>query len=254
MRSATIMIPSKKKQATPPNHHTSSEATTSASPDNDIILSDREINYIRNQMSLLQSIGVDDPVYDITFKNVIHRLKTRPSFRTLELEQDASRLVWDVALTEDIHYRYELIEIGNEAILRCMFWAGGVFVEIMKLRLSPNRSPILRVHNVGYIPLSLVGAQFSHHFFAFEYFVRILYSLRSIWKRRGIFTAPRHIFLQNLPSNPLDIHVQVTIQVPSSDFGTETKHVGIGTLQDLLFAKPKYPSLQGGKRKPKHVK
>lgn len=258
MRSAAMTIstespPKKKRAVLEPREVTiRRDMTSSASPDHDSLLVDRQINYVRNQMSLLQSISSDDPVYDVTFQNVIAHLKTRPPFRTMVMEDDGSRFIWEAALTEDIHYRYEMIEMGNEVMLRCMFWAMGRFVETMNLRLSSHEHPILHVHNVGYIPMSLIGSQFSHHFYAFEYFVRILYSLASILKRRKLLSTSRHVLLQTLPQNPLDLRVQVMVNVPSSTFATEVENVDVGTLQDMLFATPKHPRLKGGKRKKKY--
>lgn len=254
-RSVAITIstesPPKKKRSVLAKELSPRNATSSMSPENDSLLLDSEINYVRNQMSLLQSISYDDPVYDVTFQNVIAHLKSRPPFRTIVMDDDGLRIVWEAALTQDIHYRYEMIEMGNEVMLRCMFWAMGRFVETMNLRISSHQHPILHVHNIGYIPLSLIGSQFSHHFYAFEYFVRILYSLASILKRRKLLTTSRQVLLQTLPKNPLDLRVQVMVNVPSADFATEIENVDVGTLQDMLFARPKHPMLKAGKRKKK---
>lgn len=208
-----------------------------------------EMDYLRNQMAVLQGISTDDPIYELTFHNVVTHLKKRPPFKTVQGEEGGKRFTWDVPLADDIHYRYEMIEMGNEVMMRCMYWAMGRFVEIMNLRLSPNVSPVLHVHNVGYIPLSLHGSQFSHHFFAFEYFVRILYSVEAIWKRRKVLSQHRTVVLQTLPENPLNLRVEVMINVPSSTFATEMQPIDVGTLKDMLFANPKYPTLKGGKRR-----
>ena len=211
------------------------------------------IDYLRNQMTILEKITKDDPIYDLTLQTVIAQLKKRPPIKAeiKQLENGGKRLVWDMSLDEDIDYRYEMIEIGNEIMIRCMYKALGRFIEMMNLRLAANvhTAPVLHIHNAGYVPLSLHGAQFSHHFFAYEYFTRILYTMDAFWKRRKVLSQQRSQILQSLPENPLDLRVEVMINIPSSTFGTEVQSIDVGTLQDILLAKPKYPQLKGGKKR-----
>ena len=264
-RSATMMIPAtadsplKKKRAVAVRERSPRNVTASWSPDHDSILEDEQINYIRNQMYLLQSITPDHPAYDITFNDVVARLKTRPPFRTVkdDGEDDGTHYTWNVKFTDDIKYRYEMTEIGSEAMLLCKFWQEAPvnrYIDILSLRLVSNLTPILCIHNHGYMATSLIGSEFKHSFYAYEYFVRFLYSLKSIWRRRKLFTPSRHIMLQALPDNPLDLRVQVLVSVASPTFAVETDYVDAGTLQDMLFAKPKPLMIKGGKRKPNALK
>lgn len=258
IRSAAISIrtdspPKKKKRPSIIRDDSAYALSQSQSPDHDSVITYNELDHLRNQLAALQGLSKDSPVYSITYQAAIEHLKKRPGVRTTYDDED-KRFTWDVSIDEDIHYRYEFINIGQESVMRCMFWVLNRFVELMMVRLSPTAQPIIQVHNMGYIPLSLQGSQFTHHYYAFEFFIRFLYNVAPILKRRKMLYDSIREVLQRLPENPMILPIQVTVTVPSPTFATEMQIVDIGTLEDLLFAKPRLPPLpptRGGKRKAK---
>lgn len=259
LKSAAITIrtdspPKKKKRSSTIRNDSEDALSQSYSPNHDSVITYHELDHLRNQLTALQGIAKDSQVYSITYQAAIQHLKKRPGVRTTYDDED-KRFTWDVSIDEDIHYRYEFICIGQECVMRCMFWALNRFVELMMVRLSPSTAPIIQVHNMGYIPLSLHGTQFTHHYYAFEFFIRLLYNVAPILKRRKMLYDPIRIVLQRLPDNPMMLPIQVTVTVPSPTFGTEMQILDIGTVEDLLFAKPRLPPLpptRGGKRKVKN--
>lgn len=247
--------PNKKRGTNTPSVSASASASASASTSmEDSVVPLGSLEYLRNQISALQNISFDDPSYAIGYQYVIDHLKKRPQVRST-YDAEHSRIYWDIYIDEDIRYRYEFVKIENELAMRCLFFTYNRYVELMIIRLTKgNIVPILQVHNLGYIPLSLEGAQFSHHFYALEYFIRFLYSIESIARRRRMVTQSNNELLHLLPSNPMMLPINVTINVPSPTFATETQEVNIGTLQDVLFGNPKLPNRGGTQRKRKSKK
>lgn len=237
--------PNTSKQASP-----KSKALSASPGSNEVIYESRDFDFLRNQLTALQELSDEDPLYTLTYQSVIDHLKSRPRVKTV-IDEGNLRMVWDVYVDEEIIYRYEFIQLEKEYGMRCMFWTADRFIEMMTIRLAKGKVhvPILQVHNMGYIPLSLQGAQFTHHYYALEFFIRLLYSVGSISRRHRLLSKEREEALQTLPSNPMLLPVHVTINVPSKTFATEMQEVSIGTIQDVMLAKPKLPKRGAGSKK-----